>query len=276
MICAIWGAEKTGKTTLALTFPPPIVHFDIDVGGFSRAAMSNSNGDYILGNGMKVKAKSEPFAVPLQISKLLGKGAADPSIRISPKVVGMRELWQRFLQAYVAALEDKTVNTIIIDSGTGLWEIVRQSYLQEKQEAQEINGVIPANVKYRESLQSIEYAEPNNRMRSVIYAPRTFNKNLILTHYPREVYAQRLTERGVMDVPTGQFEIDGYKYTSALVDLLIMTQIKVIETGIPPVKRALPVGTITLSGVGLSIVGSEIPDPTYEKIINLVNMARGL
>ena len=32
MIVAIWGSEKTCKTTMALTFPKPLYHFDLDVG----------------------------------------------------------------------------------------------------------------------------------------------------------------------------------------------------------------------------------------------------
>ena len=37
-IVADCGDEGTGKTTMALTFPKPLVHFDIDVVGFRRAA----------------------------------------------------------------------------------------------------------------------------------------------------------------------------------------------------------------------------------------------
>ena len=38
MIAAIRGDDKTGKTSLILTFPKPLFHMDFDVGGFNRAS----------------------------------------------------------------------------------------------------------------------------------------------------------------------------------------------------------------------------------------------
>jgi len=264
MIVAIWGKEKTLKTTLALTFPRPIEHFDLDVGGFDRAAWRFEQRP----DGLK-GINSTPYPAPLQIDKLMGKSPKDVSIRLPVRVVGMKELWQKFLQDYVKALESPDVKTIIIDSGTQMWEIIRQSVLQEKQEAQEINGKLPPGAKYRESLTQIEYSDPNNRSKSVIYAARSFNKNLVLTHYPRDVYKQKLTERGVESYQTGELEMDGFKSTTALVDLVIKTDVKFGENG------ATPIATITTSGLGLTLQGMTIENPSYEQIKNLIDMARG-
>ena len=32
LLVSVWGQEKTGKTSFALTFPPPIYFFDFDLG----------------------------------------------------------------------------------------------------------------------------------------------------------------------------------------------------------------------------------------------------
>ncbi len=44
-IVGIWGEDKTGKTTLALTFPKPMKVMEIDIGGFTRAVHPISVGN---------------------------------------------------------------------------------------------------------------------------------------------------------------------------------------------------------------------------------------
>lgn len=271
-VIAICGEEGTCKTTMALTFPKPLRHYDIDVGGYRRAAWRLTTSDIV----------SRSYPKPIQIEKLMGTTPGSPTTRavVPKKVVGMRELWQRIVQDFVTDCQDKTVKTIVIDSATLFWNIAHSSHLQELQEkqlAQHLakNGArVPFDENdYRERLQPMEYGPANDRMRTVLHTARSFQKNLVLTHYPTDEYGVVPDARGNMvDGRTGRQVIDGFKETSKLADLIVWTSIKDIGVGKDKTKQ--PIARITkcgLEGLGLSGVGLEI-EASYEAIVNLVNM----
>jgi len=250
LVVAVWGAEKTCKTTMALTFPKPMYHFDLDVGGFERARDRFEGQDIV----------SESFATPLQVERLMGK--VNVTTRASRRIVGVREVWQEFLVKYVELLKDEKLETIVIDSATQLWTICHQGFLQERQENQK-PGTPP-----RESLLPIEYGEPNARMRSILYAARSYKKNLVLTHYPRDVYAQKVTAKGIEDYKTGGIEIDGFRQTSALVDVVVSTYLSEVSLPDQKNKVKVPAANVTLSGIGLGMIGKGL-EPTYDGLVRL-------
>jgi hypothetical protein len=250
MIVALWAEEKCGKTTMALTFPKPLRHYDLDVGGYSRAAWRLDTAGVV----------SMPFATPVQMEKLMGTKKTGATIRFPKKLVGVKETWQKLVEDFVAACMDKTTVTIVIDSATQLWSLCHRARLQELQEIQIANGGSNFDEnKLRERLQPMEYGEPNDRMRSLIYTARAAGKNLILTHYPRDVYAETMTPDGVKEYKTGELEPDGFKETVRLVDIVVR-----LATD----KRTnLPVATITtcgLPGLGTVATGLPLPSPTYQ------------
>lgn len=253
MIAALWGNEKSWKTTMALTWPKPLVHFDLDVGGFSRAAwrLDTTN----------IESKSYP--TPIQMEKLLGQVKEGVSIKFPKKLIGIKEVWQQIVIDFVAAVNRPDVQTIVIDSATQLWSLCHRGRLQELQEVQEARskGKIIEN-DLRERLQPIEYAEPNDRMRTLIYTARSYSKHLVLTHYPRDVYGQKVTDRGVEDYKTGEVEPDGFKDTQKLVDIVVW-----IETD----KKGDTTAKITkcgLEGLGTPAIGLAI-SPSYQGILDL-------
>ena len=261
IIGAAWGPEKSGKTTLALTFPKPLFHMDLDVGGFARASWR-----------MELKdVNSVPYPTPMQLEKMLGQTKDTTNgklvLRMPKKVIGMKELWTKVIIDYAEACQDPIIKTIVIDSGTALWGICHRAYLQELQEKQISNGVPENDI--RAQLQSIEYGEPNSRMESLIFTARTYGKNLILTHYPRDVYAQRPTDRGIESYATGAVDIDGFKKTKALVDIAIYTDQKKTADGLKMSTK------ITLSGLSRDLVDMEFQDLTYDKLVSVIKMARG-
>lgn len=246
MIVAIWGENKTAKTTLALTFPSPIYHFDIDF-GIDRARNSGY-GKELLKDAV---IETNPYSVPVQISS---------------KVEGMRELWFKILKDYMDQLKKKEVKTIVFDTATQLLDVNRLSFLQERQEKDRTEGK-----RVREALGTFEYTEPNARMRSLFYMARAAGKNLVLTHYAQEEFKDRLTSTGQKEsYRTGVMLLHGFKDTSGLVDLVIHTFNKYSDTGVPQ-----PHGVITLSGLDLAMVGQEMEAPTYEKIEAMMSMLRG-
>jgi hypothetical protein len=262
IVAAIWGEEKTGKTTLAFTFPRPIVDFDLDVGGYNRAiSRFNPTG---------IETKSYP--TPIQLEKMMGQQKdTDPTgkvtLRMPKKVIGMKELWQKIIVDFVEAVQREDVKTIVVDSATQLWSICHSAYLQELQEKQLLQGEKEANI--RSSLLSIEYGEPNSRMQALVFTARSYGKNLVLNHYPRDVYATRLTEKGVESYTTGEKDMDGFKKTKALADIAILTRQE-------PVRGAVPkmMGKVTLSGLGIHLMDFEMQDPTYDKLVAYIDATR--
>ena len=270
-IAAICGDEGTGKTTMALTFPKSIRHFDVDVGGYRRAIWRLP--------AENVESKSYPK--PIQIDKLMGiQGSPSTRVTIPKKVEGMKELWQQIVTDFVAACMDAEVKTVVIDSATLLWSICHNSHLQELQERQLARHKANPQTRsrpfdendYRERLQPVEYGPANDRMRTILHTARSYSKNLILTHYPTDEYGTIPDGKGNMvEGKTGTKVLDGFKETVKLVDLVVWASIKEIAKEKQPVCKITKCG---LEGAGLKAVGLEIP-ATYEGIVNIVNLLKG-
>ena len=219
---------------------------------------------------------SKGYPKPIQVDKLIGGGLNEASTRvITPKKVeGMSEIWQQIAQDFVDACTANDTSTIVIDSATLLWNICHQShlqFLQEKQLAQHKsknpNRPFDEN-DYRERLQPIEYGPANDRMRTILHTARSYQKNLVLTHYPTDEYGSMPDGKGGMvEGKTGVKIMDGFKETLKLADLVVWVSIKDQQ----PIAKITKCG---LEGMGLNAVGLEIP-ATYEGIINLQNTMRG-
>lgn len=278
-ITAICGDEGSGKTTMALSFPKPLRHFDIDVGGYRRAAWRMEM------EGVATKA----YPRPIQINKLLGQQKEEASTRINfpKKVEGMKELWQTVVTDFVAACQDAEVATIVLDSATLLWTVCHNGVLQETQERQlanfkKNNQHTPFDENdYRERLQPVEYGPANDRMRQLLHTARSFQKNLVITHYPTDEYGAIPDGKGNMvEGKTGIKIMDGFKETLKLSDLVVWTSIKSQMVLLDPknpqsqkMEEKYPSAKITkcgIEGMGLSAVGLEIP-ATYEAFINIKN-----
>ena len=107
---------------MALTFPKPIRHYDIDVGGYDRAAWRMDLDE----------VSSKAYPIPVQLEKMTGL----VSTRFPRRVIGYKEVWQQLVVDFVENCQDKAAKTIVLDSATQLWAVCHQSLLQEKQEIQ--------------------------------------------------------------------------------------------------------------------------------------------
>lgn len=274
-IVAICGDEGTGKTTMSITFPKPLRHFDIDVGGFRRAIWR------LTAEGIESKS----YPKPIQMDKLKGS-VGEPSTRITipKKVEGMKELWQVIVEDFVESCLNPEIKTIVLDSATLLWNICHNSHLQELQERQVAkwrNDPKTRNTPfdendYRERLQPMEYGPANDRMRTILHTARSYQKNLILTHYPTDEYGTVADGKGNMvEGKTGRKVLDGFKETVKLVDLVGWTSIKEsIEGGVPTKTPIFKISKCGIEGAGLSAVGLETI-ATYDGVANLVNLLKG-
>ena len=259
-ILIVVGDNKTGKTTLALSGPKPLRHYDLDL-GYERAS-HRFNGQEIV---------SSRYAAPAQgIDILQGK------VKLRPKKAlhGVRELWEQWVEDYVTALQDEHWVSHAIDTGSQLWETCHRGFLQEKQEAQLERG-LAAKETLRESLMPIEYGEPNARMRAMYYAARTYGRNLIITHYLKPEYQDVLTEKGKESMTTGKMIMDGYKHTDGLCDVEVWTYVS-DESGNENAQGNVPWCRISLCGLDLRAQGMRIKEPTWGKIFEVIEKLRSL
>jgi hypothetical protein len=253
-ICAIWAEEKAHKTTVALSWPKPLVHFDIDVGGFARASWRID----------LTGIESKSYFIQINIEDILGVDKTAPSIRFPKRVIGYKECWEKIIVDYVNACKRPEVKTIVMDSATQLWQICHKNELQIKQEIQKVKSPQMLDADLREKLQPVEY--PNDRMRSLIYTARSYGKNLVLTHYPRDIYVEKIIDGGVKEVKSGKLEIDGFKETERLVDIVLYNKWE--QRG----REQILTTTITkcgLPGLGTLATGLPLPESSYHGLVML-------
>lgn len=303
MIVSTWGEEGSGKSTVALTFPKPLFHMDLDLGGFERAIWRILKEAEKAGTPLRVRhcepkediskinwseydIISKPYLAPVQMDKLMGVGAEKAaSVRFPRSVRGIKELWQEIVVDFVELCNPNTVSTIITDSATQLWTICHTSLLQEKQEIYLSKpGKKESDDLFRERLQPMEF--PNDRMRSLIYTARAAGKNLVMTHYPKDVYKERVGTNGIESYKSGEVEPDGFKHTVTLVDIVLwcwaeVDKLKKLYDGTdnPNYNKPQPFAKIDLKcgleGMGMSAVGLELPHPSYQGLMELQEMLRG-
>lgn len=296
MIISLWGIEGSGKSTLGLTFPKPLFHQELDIGGFERSIWYieqkylkklrvlrlEDKADVSKIDWSKWDIVSKPYITPVQLEKL--KGLAGITVKLPKQVMGIKEVWQEIIVDTVTVSQQSLVKTIMSDSATQLWWIAHTGFLQEKQEMQIAQGIKIESKEFREKLQPVEF--PNNRMRELIYAVKSFGKHLVMTHYPKDVYANKLTEKGIESYATGEVEPDGFKHTVTLDDIVLWCYAEIdkrreIAKGVenPDYNKPVPRAKISLkcglSGMGMKAVGLELPEPSYEGLMELQTMMRG-
>ncbi len=141
------------------------------------------------------------------------------------------------------------------------------AHLQDKQEIQISQGMKDTDSKFRERLTPMEF--PNDKMRSFLYTSTSFGKQLVITHYPTDVYANKVTDKGVESYATGELTPEGFKHTKELVDIIIWTY---SDKNQPRAKIGDKCG---LAGMGMSACGLELPYASYEGLMELQEILRG-
>lgn len=267
MIFILWGEDKAGKTTVALTFPKPLVHMEFDVGGFTRA---NRNLPYLPIKDWVEQGQitNESYIMPFQI------GSVDPIqniIRPSKIVVGVKELFYQFAGNFIKHLNNPNIATIAVDTGTLLYEITCTGYLQEKQELQLDNkgNLLASEQKkgLRVSLLPIEYREPYIRMRGFAYQAKAHGKHLVMTHHASDEYGLiRLRDGTTGEGKTGKRVMHGWTQWGDSADVVAHTYWDK--------EKKKPYAVIELAEVK-ELEGMVFEEPTYDKIATTIKMMRG-
>lgn len=271
--------DKSCKDTLGLTFPKPLVVMEYDIGGFFRACRNLPH--------LPIKdwydqglIRLEQYIVPFQIGKL---DPIERIIRPTKIIVGMKELFYQFAAKFIEHLQDPNLQTIMVDTGTLLYDITCQGYLQELQERQlplKQDGKGQDNKPLRTQLLPIEYREPYIRMRGFAYQAKAYNKHLVVTHHASDQYGLVPGPGGVLvEGKTGKRVMHGWGQWGDSADVVGHTYWD--PKAVPLYADSKIVGyegkpyfKVELAEVK-ELEGMAFLEPTYEKISSTIKAMRG-
>jgi hypothetical protein len=254
----VWGEIKTGKTSISLSFPKPLVHFDLDL-SFERAAhrFRHFNIERLsvytaLGPILQAhQASGEwpdiiviPYAVPVKW----------PGVNIH----GMIAMWDAFVGDVEAAYLTPGVASLSVDTGSMVWKIATTAHLERVQ----------INNPNRQNLIQIEYSRPNTELKGLYGGSFTHHKNLIITHHVGGVYKDQLTNKGVEQMRVGD-TWDGFSGMGQIVDLVGRTVIDRNPANVP-----VPTLQVHSSGYTLALEGKNLEMPTFGSILVEINSLR--
>ena len=249
LILSYHGASKTGKTTFGFTAPKPLAHLDFDLGR-ERAIWR-----------FKPEEQQQIISYPLAEPPKWNIGSGDAT-----------RLWANFERYYEQCLNSPYFKTIFIDTGTQMWKANHQEYLE--------NYIQKTSRKPRTTLLQIEYRTPNDRMRAKLLAARQSGKLLIVSHYEADEYE----ERWVTDadgspkkesIKTGRKTHSGFGEMTNLTDLHLYTYLKQKQVN----GRTLYIPAMVVLTCGIappSIIGAELEEPTWNKLMELIERSRSL
>jgi hypothetical protein len=264
MIWMIYAPTKACKTSLGLTAPKPLVLLDTDLR--SEGALPR------FPNHIIVTDFKDPRFKPPYPEITVKRYPQMPNWGKAPK--GQKALWTELTSDYQIVMENPDIRTIQLDTMTGAWKIDHEGYLEERQE-------VNPN---KQKLIEIEYTEPNKRMRTLINAARAYNKNLIVIYHETDEYVKKeVVDKagnvGIESVPTGKKVPDGFRrFEVAQISdvILYMTLVTVPDPKDKTRMITLPQARIECNGLCIAANGIEIIDPTWDKIMGVINGMRGI
>ena len=166
LIIALSGLEKQGKTHFALTAPGPIAMYSTDIGEEGVVEKFPKKDVYIM-----------------TIDKVDEDAAEQAPVE-----------YDRFRKSYNSMLREKEVRSIVFDTATEIWELLRMARVGK------LTQVMP-----------YQYGPVNAEYRALIRDAYKHDKNLILLHKMKPQYLN--------DKRTGEYERSGFSDTGFLVQV---------------------------------------------------------
>jgi hypothetical protein len=178
LIMSARAVEKSGKTHFALTAPDPIAVLNTDIGLEGVVEKFIDSGKTIYATEVRMP--------------LLGK-------KVDQQLVA-KEAEERFnilMADFKAALADKTIRTVVFDSATQVWELLRLARFGK------LTQVMPQH-----------YTAVNTEYEQLMREAYASDKNLILLH--------KMKDEWLDNNRTGKKELAGYKDTPFLTQLNVL------------------------------------------------------
>lgn len=168
LILNVEGLEKRGKTHFALTAPDPIAYLDLDTGL----------------EGVVEKFMDEGKRIQF----------ASFNYRDATNYQQWSAMWDKMKTAYLAALASKEIKTLICDTGTEMWELLRLARFGK------LSEVMPHH-----------YGPVNAEFRDLLRRSLDSDKNVILLHKLKPKYEN--------NVRTKEFERSGFSDLAFVVQM---------------------------------------------------------
>lgn len=217
ILTSISGMPKTGKTYLALTYPEPIKVYSFDRGC-----------DYI---------RKRYFAT----KEIDIHNYTLPIIESDSPTPYAEKIWEEFQMEYREDAYGGHYKTLVIDTATAIWGIIRQAITEAKN---------------RKRLLEVEYALPNLKMGALFAHASEAGVNLVTIQYLRDKY--------VKGENTGEIELDGWKNTAGASDVVVEMTTKIIA------GDTTMVTTIKANRFDRNFNGQSFVDTTYDELIALL------
>lgn len=260
MNISLEGDEASTKTTFGFTAPKKVVHFAFDM-GWERALYGSKHDELFKDYTVKIHQLDLDAPVPKFEQDITIFELPTPvQLMGGSKVVGMKELWGYFIARAAAAMSDKGVRTIVVDTMTVARRVRADAHLQEIQS----KGGDNAN---RVQLIQIEYGRPNDDIKTLYTACQSTRKNLVATHHLTDERKDGVASDGkiVQGMLTGNRILEGLGQTYRFVDVAIRME----KTG-----GAIS-GKFLKCGYNLALEGTSMENPTWDKLVDQIEMFTG-
>lgn len=183
ILTSISAPPKCGKTYLSLTWPAPIKLYSFEHGA-----------EYIASHFFKGKD------ITIAEYEL-------PIIETDNPAPYAEKIWDDFQKTYKEDAYSGKYKTLVIDTGTHLWAILRQAITEAKN---------------RKKLLEVEYALPNLKMGAIYHHADKAGINLVVINYLKDKY--------VKGENTGELELNGWGQTEGTVDV-VLEMTRVVKAG---------------------------------------------
>jgi hypothetical protein len=183
MIASVEGDFGCGKTAWGLSAPAPIAFFKLDL-----------NAEWTIS---QFAASKTIYKTDVVVPSADGDNAKNAA----------KTVLAQFLKDYERAVHSTLIRSVIIDTATELWELIRLAYFGKLTQ-------VPPHF----------YTEANNAFRSVIRDAYDSDKNLILVHRLKDVWEDVTDNQGrLKSRKTGRKERAGFGELGFAVQVMVET-----------------------------------------------------
>lgn len=216
---AVSGDPKTGKTHFACTFPDPIKIYS-----FERGARFVAKSKFATKN-IEVREFNLPIIESLEPEPYAQK------------------IWKDFNAEYKTDVASGKYQTLVIDTGTHLWRLIRQAVTEEE---------------HIKRLVQRQYEKPNLMMASIYDIAQVAGINLVTIQY--------LADKFVKNENTGEKELKGWNEAEGRADIAIVMDI------VQKANKAVVNATITKNRFDLSAYGQTYQNFNYSDLMTVLGL----